>query len=169
MVRGIPISKNEPPFDISQLQIDLERTLQETPPIEYAQQRIRDHAPTSGGTQWIGDKIIENEHHTKPPQVNYDDAPAYLPPTDNVSAIAVASQYEAAAKQVEQMGAELKEAAKRAEAMAAKVTDALKFIEDTAATYRAEAALIFERIEKVDKLSEAVITACEEMKQRITE
>ncbi len=150
--------KKQQPFDITAVQRDLEATIMEMPPIDYAQPRIRN-------------KVIDNEPHTEPPLVDYAglEVPAYLPQTENVSAITVASQYDEAARQVEAMGEALKEAARRAEAMAARVNDAIKFVSETAEAYRTEAALIFERIEKVDKLSNAVIEACEELKQRIKE
>lgn len=148
---------NKQTFDINHVQKDIERALTEMPPIEYAQPRIRN-------------KVIDNEQL---PIVDYtggnEEVPAYLPLTDNLSAVNVASQYESAAKEVEAMGEALKEVAQRAEAMAAKVNEAIKYIKETAAAYRAEASLIFERIEKVDKLSANVIAVCEDLRNRIKE
>src|SRR5215475_5228589 len=56
-----------------------------------------------------------------------------------LSAEAVVRDYEAAAKEIEAMGAELINAAKKCEAMTAEVHTAIDFMRDTAASYREEA------------------------------
>ena len=60
-----------------------------------------------------------------------------------LSAEAVVRDYEAAAREIEAMGAELISAAKKCEAMTAEVHNPIAFMRDTAASYREEAKKIF--------------------------
>src|SRR5215467_10859821 len=55
-----------------------------------------------------------------------------------LSAEAVVRDYEAAAKEIEAMGAELIDAAKKCEAMTAQVHNAIAYVRDTASAYREE-------------------------------
>ncbi len=75
--------------------------------------------------------------------------------------------YEAAAKEIEAMGAELISAAKKCEAMTAEVHTAIGYMRDTAAAYREEAKKIFKRIEDCAMLTEDVRKTCETIKRRI--
>src|SRR3954468_16364059 len=78
-----------------------------------------------------------------------------------LSAEAVVRDYEAAAKEIEAMGAELVGAAQRCEAMTEEVHDAIAYMRDTAAAYREEAKQIFRRIEDCAVLTQAVRKTCE--------
>jgi L-rhamnose isomerase len=84
-----------------------------------------------------------------------------------LSAEAVVRDYEAAAKEIEAMGAELIGAAQKCEAMTAEVHTAIAYMRDTAAAYREEAKKIFKRIEDCAMLTEDVRKTCETIKQRI--
>jgi len=84
-----------------------------------------------------------------------------------LSAEAVVRDYEAAAKEIESMGAELIEAAKRCEAMTAEVHNAIAYMRDTAAAYRQEAKKIFKRIEDCALFTQDVRKTCEEVKRRM--
>jgi hypothetical protein len=84
-----------------------------------------------------------------------------------LSAEAVVRDYEAAAKEIEAMGAELIEAAKRCEAMTAEVHNAIAYMRDTAAAYREEAKKIFKRIEDCALFTQDVRKTCEEVKRRM--
>ena len=84
-----------------------------------------------------------------------------------LSAEAVVRDYEAAAKEIEAMGAELIEAAKGCEAMTAEVHDAIAYMRDTAAAYREEAKKIFKRIEDCALFTQDVRKTCEEVKRRM--
>ena len=86
-----------------------------------------------------------------------------------LSAEAVVRDYEAAAKEIEAMGAELISAAKRCEAMTAEVHNAIGFVRDTAATYREEAKKIFKRIEECAIFTERVRKTCEDVKLKMIE
>ena len=84
-----------------------------------------------------------------------------------LSAEAVVRDYEAAAKEIEAMGAELISAARKCEVMTAEVHNAIAYMRDTAAAYREEAKTIFKRIEDCALLTADVRTACESIKRRI--
>ncbi|SRR5579871_1646678 len=101
--------------------------------------------------------------------------PEYVEHREGVSRVgqltaeAVVRDYEAAAKEIEAMGAELISAAKRCEAMTAEVHTAIAFMRDTAASYREEAKNIFKRIEECALFTEDVRKTCETVKRRIME
>jgi hypothetical protein len=101
--------------------------------------------------------------------------PDYVEHQDGVSRVgalsaeAVVRDYEAAAKEIESMGAELIEAAKKCEAMTAEVHNAIAFMRDTAAAYREEAKKIFRRIEDCALFTEDVRKTCEGVKRRMVE
>jgi hypothetical protein len=84
-----------------------------------------------------------------------------------LSAEAVVRDYEAAAKEIEAMGAELISAAQKCEAMTAEVHNAIAYMRDTAAAYREEAKKIFKRIEDCSLLTEDVRKTCEAVKHKI--
>ena len=84
-----------------------------------------------------------------------------------LSAEAVVRDYEAAAKEIEAMGAELVSAAKKCEEMTAEVHNAIAFMRDTAASYREEAKKIFKRIEECSIFTEHVRKTCETVKLRM--
>ena len=84
-----------------------------------------------------------------------------------LSAEAVVSEYEAAAKEIEAMGAELIELAKQCEAStrdALAVTDDLKEI---AGRYRDEAKRVFLQIENCSLVTAEVRKTCTELKEKI--
>jgi hypothetical protein len=86
-----------------------------------------------------------------------------------LSAEAVVRDYEAAAKEIESMGAELIDAAKRCEAMTADVHNAIAYMRDTAAAYREDAKKIFNRIEDCAVFTQDVRKTCEEVKRKMVE
>ena len=86
-----------------------------------------------------------------------------------LSAEAVVRDYEAAAKEIEAMGAELISAAKKCEAMTAEVHNAIGYMRDTAAAYREEAKKIFKRIEDCAMFTEDVRKTCETVKRRMVD
>jgi hypothetical protein len=86
-----------------------------------------------------------------------------------LSAEAVVRDYEAAAKEIEAMGAELIDAAKKCEVMTAEVHNAIEYMRDTAAAYREEAKKIFKRIEDCALFTQDVRKTCEDVKRRMME
>src|SRR6201995_2657423 len=111
----------------------------------------------------------------KAPPVQSEPMPDYVEHQDGVprvgalTAEAVVRDYEAAAKEIEAMGAELVSAAKKCEAMTADVHNAIAFMRDTAAAYREEAKKIFKRIEESALFTEDVRKTCETVKHRMME
>ena len=109
------------------------------------------------------------------PPIPPEPLPGYVEHREGVSRVgqltaeAVVRDYEAAAKEIEAMGAELISAAKRCEAMTAEVHTAIAFMRDTAATYREEAKKIFKRIEDCALFTEDVRKTCETVKRRMME
>jgi len=101
--------------------------------------------------------------------------PDYVEHQDGVTRVgaltaeAVVRDYEAAAKEIEAMGAELINAAKKCEAMTAEVHNAIAFMRDTAASYREEAKKIFKRIEECSIFTENVRKTCETVKLKMIE
>jgi hypothetical protein len=92
-----------------------------------------------------------------------------VPRVGALSAEAVVRDYEAAAQEIESMGAELVEAAKKCEAMTAEVHTAIAYMRDTAAAYREDAKKIFKRIEDCALFTENVRKTCEEVKRKMVE
>jgi hypothetical protein len=92
-----------------------------------------------------------------------------VPRVGALSAEAVVRDYEAAAKEIESMGAELIDAAKKCEAMTAEVHTAIAYMGDTAAAYREDAKKIFKRIEDCALFTENVRKTCEEVKRKMVE
>src|SRR5215469_13410421 len=110
-----------------------------------------------------------------PPPALSEPLPDYVEHQEGVSRVgqltaeAVVRDYEAAAKEIEAMGAELISAAKKCETMTAEVHTAIAFMRDTAASYREEAKKIFKRIEECALFTEDVRKTCETVKRRMTE
>jgi hypothetical protein len=109
------------------------------------------------------------------PSVHSEPLPDYVEHREGVTRVgaltaeAVVRDYEAAAKEIEAMGAELVSAAKKCEAMTADVHNAIAFMRDTAAAYREEAKKIFKRIEECALFTEDVRKTCETVKRRMME
>src|ERR1700751_5910534 len=78
-----------------------------------------------------------------------------VPRVGTLSAEAVVRDHEAAAKEIEAMGAE--------------VHDAIAFMRDTAAAYREEAKKIFKRIEACALFTQDVRKTCEDVRRRMME
>ena len=84
-----------------------------------------------------------------------------------LSAEAVVREYEAAAKEIEAMGADLLERVKQCETMTAEalaVTDELK---EVATRYRAEAKRVFDHIENCSSVVADVRKTCTELRDKI--
>ena len=84
-----------------------------------------------------------------------------------LSAEAVVREYEAAAKDIEAVGAELIERVKQCEAMSRDALAVTEEIRDIAARYREEAKRIFLQIENCSLLTAEVSKACTELMEKI--
>ena len=85
-----------------------------------------------------------------------------------LSAEAVVREYEAAAKEIEAMGAELIERVKQCEAMTHDALAATEEMKETATRYREEAKRIFLQIEDCSLMTAEVRKTCTELKERIS-
>jgi hypothetical protein len=101
------------------------------------------------------------------PMPDYVEHREWVSQVGSLSAEAVVREYEAAAKEMEAMGADLIRAAQKCEAMTADVHKAIAVMQETATAYREDAKKMFARIEECALLSEQVRKTCEEMRQRI--
>src|ERR1700726_1242468 len=84
-----------------------------------------------------------------------------------LSAEAVVREYEAAAKDIEAMGAELIERVKQCEAMTRDALAVTEEMKETAARYREEAKRVFRQIENCTLMTAEVRKTCIELKERI--
>lgn len=85
-----------------------------------------------------------------------------------LSAEAVAREYEAAAKDIAAMGAELIECVKQYDVMSREALSATEEMKHTARRYRDEAKSIFLQIEDSSLMMEEVRKTCNELKKRIS-
>lgn|SRR5215468_2812324 len=85
-----------------------------------------------------------------------------------LSAEAVVREYEAAAKEIEAMGADLVERAKQCEAVTAGALAVTEELKEVAARYRAEAKRVFDHIENCSSVVAEVRKTCTDLRDRIT-
>lgn len=84
-----------------------------------------------------------------------------------LSAEAVVREYEAAAKDIEELGAELVGHVKRCEAMTRDALAVIEELKETAGRYREEAKRVFLHIENCSLVTAEVRKTCIEMRERI--
>jgi hypothetical protein len=84
-----------------------------------------------------------------------------------LTAEAIVREYEAAAKDIEAMGAELIERVKQCEAMTRDALAVTEEMKETAKRYREEAKRIFVQIEDCSLMTAEVRKTCTELKERI--
>lgn len=114
-------------------------------------------------------------HPVTPPRVSAPalEMPDYVEHRDGateigkLSAEAVVREYEAAAKEIEAMGAELIEVVKQCEAMTRDALAATEELKETAGRYREEAKRVFLQIENCSLVTAEVRKTCTELKDRI--
>jgi hypothetical protein len=85
-----------------------------------------------------------------------------------LSAEAVVHEYEAAAKEIEAMGAELIERVKQCEAMTRDALAVTEELKETAGRYREEAKRVFLEIESCSLVTAEVRKICTELREKIT-
>ena len=113
---------------------------------------------------------VRETHSTSAPELAMPD---YVEHKDGateigkLSAEAVVREYEAAAKDIEAMGAELIERVKQCEAMTRDAIAATKEMKETAGRYREEAKRIFLQIEDCSLMTAEVRKTCSQLKERI--
>jgi hypothetical protein len=85
-----------------------------------------------------------------------------------LSAEAVVREYEAAAKEIETLGAELIERVTQCEAMTRDALAVTEELKDTAKRYREEAKRVFIQIEECSQISAEVRKTCIDLKEKIS-
>jgi predicted nucleic acid-binding Zn-ribbon protein len=84
-----------------------------------------------------------------------------------LSAQAIVMEYEAAAKEFEKLGDELRAAQQRVEQQQEVFANALRDLQATAKAYREEAARVFKEVESVTTKASEASTVCAELRNRI--
>ena len=121
------------------------------------------------------EREIEEELRKLPPAVRSPNLaiPDYVEHRDGateigkLSAEAVVCEYEAAAKDIEAMGAELIQRVKQCEAMTRDALAVTEEMKETASRYREEAKRIFLQIENCTRMTAEVRKTCIELKEKI--
>jgi hypothetical protein len=121
------------------------------------------------------EREIEEEFRKLPPAVRSPNLaiPDYVEHRDGateigkLSAEAVVCEYEAAAKDIETMGAELIERVKQCEAMTRDAFAVTEELKETAALYRKEAKRVFLEIENRFQVTAEVRETCNELIEKI--
>jgi hypothetical protein len=144
-----PIAAHD--FNIIDLEREIEAQVRNSPPIR--EQTAVNVAPKAyAPTPSIPDYVEHCEGATE---------------IGKLSAEAVVREYEAAAKEIEGMGAELIERVKQCEAMTRDALAATEEMKETAARYREEAKRIFLQIEHCTLMTAEVRKTCTELKEKI--
>ena len=139
-------------FNVLDLEREIEAEVRNTAarreqrPNEVVSRRVR--APILAMPEYV-------EHHDEASEIG------------KLSAEAVVREYEAAAKEIEAMGAELIERVRQCEAMTREALAANQEMKETAARYREEAKRIFVEIENCSLMTAEVRKTCTELKDRI--
>ena len=139
-------------FNVVDMEREIEEQVRNSPPIRdqrpvnFAPPRVR--APALS----IPDYVEHREGATE---------------IGKLSAEAVVREYEAAAKDIEAMGAELIERVKQCEAMTRDALAVTEEMKETAARYREEAKRIFLQIENCTLMTAEVRKTCTELKEKI--
>jgi hypothetical protein len=138
--------------DIIDLEREIEAQVRNSPPIR--EQRPVNVAPPTvrAPTPSIPDYVEHCEGATE---------------IGKLSAEAVVREYEAAAKEIEGMGAELIERVKQCEAMTRDALAVTEEIKETAARYRDEAKRSFLQIENCTLMTAEVRKTCTELREKI--
>jgi chromatin segregation and condensation protein Rec8/ScpA/Scc1 (kleisin family) len=140
-------------FNIADLEKEIEAEVRNSSPIrsqnsvDFAPRRVRE--PTIA----IPDYVEHNEGATE---------------IGKLSAEAVVREYEAAAKEIEEIGGELIERVKQCEAMTLDALAVTEELKQTAQRYRGEAKRVFHQIENCTLMTAEVRKTCTELKERLT-
>jgi hypothetical protein len=139
-------------FSVIDLEQDIATALQDSPPLRT--QRHIDFAPPSVRTATLPlPEYLEHREGTDE--------------IGRLSAEAVAASYESAAKEIEKMGAELKERAQLCEKLVADSNQALALIQETAAQFRDAGKLIFLKIEDCSLMTKEVRETCDTLRAKL--
>lgn len=149
-------SSDRPIFNIIDLErrrdAEVETSIHDEHAVSYAPPRVR--APSL----YMPDDI------TVPDYVEHTEAATEI---GKLSAEAIVREYEAAAKEIEAMGAELIERAKQCEAITRDALAVTEEMKDTAARYREEGKRLFLQIESCSLITAEVRNISTDLKEKI--
>ena len=135
-------------FNINDLEKEIEAEVRNNLPMHIAFAPPRMRAPTAPMPKYV-------EHREGATEVG------------KLSAEAVVREYEAAAKEIEGMGAELMESVNQCEAITQDSLAVIEELKETAARYREEAKRVFLQIENCTLMMAEVRKTCTELKEKI--
>jgi hypothetical protein len=139
-------------FSVIDLEQDIATALLDNPPVRTP--RHVDFAPPSVRTATLPlPEYLEHREGTDE--------------IGRLSAEAVAASYESAAKEIEKMGAELKERAQLCEKLVADSNQALVLIQETAAQFRDAGKMIFLKIEDCSLMTKEVRETCDTLRAKL--
>jgi hypothetical protein len=151
-------STGEPIFSLNDLERQIEAEVKSLPsihgelPIAYGPPRV--HSPS----------LSMPDDTAIPEYVEHTQGATEI---GKLSAEAIVSEYEAAAQDIEAMGAELMERVKQCETMTRDALAVTAEMKDVASRYREEAKRIFLQIECCSLLTAEVRKTCSDLKERI--
>lgn len=134
------------PFNVVDVEADIAAALQHSPPLRDP--GPQDYAPAIPMPSYV-------EHRNDVSEVG------------RLSAEVVIREYEATAKEIEQMGDELKRRVEKLEETRIDAVQVLDEIKDTAARYREEGKRIFLQIEDCALMTSEVRATCDALKTKI--
>jgi hypothetical protein len=150
-------STNGQVFNVIDLEREIESEVRNRPP-------VRDPRPLTYAPARLRAPLPMAEPLEIPDYVQHRDGATEI---GKLSAEAVVREYEAAAKDIEAMGAELIERVKQCEAMTRDALAATDDMKETARRYREEAKRIFLQIEDCSLMTAEVRKTCLELKEKI--
>jgi phosphoglycolate phosphatase-like HAD superfamily hydrolase len=137
---------------LTEIEREIEAELRNRPPV---------HEPRSAS---IAPPIVGAPALAMPEYVEHREGATEI---GKLSAEAVVREYEAAAKEIEAMGAELIERVRQCEAMTRDALAVTRELKEVADRYREEAKRVFVQIESCSLLTAEVRKTCAELKERI--
>jgi uncharacterized protein YukE len=140
------------------LESEIEAEFRKRPPVH--EPRPVTFAPPRGR-----EPIVSMPHTTSMP--DYVEHREGATEIGKLTAEAIVREYEAAAKDIEAMGAELIERVKQCEAMTRDALAVTEEMRETAMRYREEAKRIFVQIEDCSQMTAEVRKTCTELKEKI--
>jgi hypothetical protein len=145
-------SRKPPIFSTTDLEREIKEEFRKLPPL---------HEPQPAD---FGPPAVRSPGLAMPDYVEHRDGATEI---GKLSAEAVVREYEAAAKDIETMGAELIERVKQCEAMTRGAFAVTEEMKETAARYREEAKRVFVEIENCSLVTAEVRKTCNELIEKI--
>jgi hypothetical protein len=141
-------STKPPIFDVIDIEREIEEEFRKQPSARESQPADSVNAPDLSMPDYV-------EHRVGATEIG------------KLSAEAVVREYEAAAKDIEDLGVELVGHVKQCEAMSREALNVIDELKETAARYREEAKRVFLHIENCSLVTAQVRRTCAEMREKI--